>query len=302
MKKMKKLNLANKENSDIEYHISKYPDGQQSVKIIDTVYPFLEGPVSIWSRMNSFRDVELIASARASLNGLGIKEIHLYVPYFLGARSDRKFGAGESNYLKEVICPMINLQEFASVTVLDPHSDVLEACLNNFRKEPNLEMVGRALAKINDKKGAKEKTVIVSPDAGAMKKIYSVSEAFGIENVIIAAKHRDLKTGKITHTEVPDLNRYSIDSNFVIIDDICDGGRTFIEIAKVIKSHVWPHDEYFRGKIYLIVTHGIFSSGLLDLSKHFDKIFTTDSVRSLNVEEESDHTVEENFVYQFGTF
>lgn len=299
---MKKLNLANKENSDIEYHISKYPDGQQSVKIIDTVYPFLEGPVSIWSRMNSFRDVELIASARASLNGLGIKEIHLYVPYFLGARSDRKFGAGESNYLKEVICPMINLQEFASVTVLDPHSDVLEACLNNFRKEPNLEMVGRALAKINDKKGAKEKTVIVSPDAGAMKKIYSVSEAFGIENVIIAAKHRDLKTGKITHTEVPDLNRYSIDSNFVIIDDICDGGRTFIEIAKVIKSHVWPHDEYFRGKIYLIVTHGIFSSGLLDLSKHFDKIFTTDSVRSLNVEEESDHTVEENFVYQFGTF
>ena len=299
---MKKLNLANKENSDIDYLISKYPDGQQSVKIIDTVYPFLEGPVAIWSRMNSFRDVELIASARASLNGLGIKEIHLYVPYFLGARSDRKFGAGESNYLKEVICPMINLQEFASVTVLDPHSDVLEACLNNFRKEPNLEMVGRALAKINDKKDAKEKTVIVSPDAGAMKKIYSVSEAFGIENVIIAAKHRDLKTGKITHTEVPDLNKYSIDSNFVIIDDICDGGRTFIEIAKVIQSHVWPRDEYFRGKIYLIVTHGIFSSGFLDLSKHFDKIFTTDSVRVVNVEEESDHTVEENFVYQFGTF
>ena len=302
MKKMKKLNLANKENSDIDYHISKYPDGQQSVKIVDTVYPFIEGPVAIWSRMNSFRDVELISSARASLNGMGIKEIHLYVPYFLGARSDRKFGPGESNYLKEVICPMINLQEFASVTVLDPHSDVLEACLNNFKKESNLEMVGRALAKINDKKGAKEKTVIVSPDAGAMKKIYSVSEAFGLQNVIIAAKHRDLSSGKITHTEVPGLDNYSIDSNFVIIDDICDGGRTFIEIAKVIQSHVWPRDEYFRGKIYLIVTHGIFSGGFLELSKHFDKIFTTDSVRSLNVSEESDHTVADDFVYQFGTF
>ena len=299
---MKKLNLANKENSDIGYQISKYPDGQQSVKIIDNPYPLyssIEGPVTIWSRMNSFRDVELIASARASLNGLGVKEIHLYVPYFLGARSDRKFGAGESNYLKDVICPMINLQEFESVTVLDPHSDVLEACLNNFKKESNLEMVGRALAKINDKKGLKEKTVIVSPDAGAMKKIYSISEAFNLENVIIAAKHRDLLSGKITHTEVPVIDKYSPDSNFVIIDDICDGGRTFLEIANVIRSHVWPRDEYFKGKIYLIVTHGIFSNGFLDLSDNFDRIFTTDSVRIVNVSEETENAVNDDFVIQF---
>ncbi len=299
---MRKLNLANKENSDIDYHISKFPDGQQSVKILDVEYTkekFIEEPVTIWSRMNSFKDIELIASARASLKELGMKEIHLYTPYFLGARSDRKFATGESNYLKDVICPMINLQEFESVTVLDPHSDVLEACLNNFKKEPNLEMVGRALAKINDKKGLKEKTVIVSPDAGAMKKIYSISEAFSIENVIIAAKHRDLLSGKITHTEVPGIDKYSPNSNFVIIDDICDGGRTFTEISKVIKSHVWPRDEYFSGKIYLIITHGIFSAGLLDLSRNFDKVFTTNSVMDLEVEEFSDYTVEKDFVIQF---
>ena len=299
MKKMKKLNLANKENSDIDYLISKYPDGQQSVKIVDTVYPFLEGPVAIWSRMNSFRDVELIASARASLNGLGIKEIHLYVPYFLGARSDRKFVEGGSNYLKDVICPIINMQNFESVTVLDPHSDVLEACIRNFKKVTNLEFVRKALTKIDNTNSAREKLVVVSPDAGAMKKIYQVAETFSIDNIIIAAKHRDIKSGKITHTEVPDLNKYSTDSNFVIIDDICDGGRTFTEISKVIKSHVWPMDEYFRGKIYLIITHGIFSAGLLDLSRSFDNIFTTNSVRNLDVEEFSDYTVNKDFVIQF---
>ena len=30
---MKKLNLVNKEASDIEYVISKYPDGQQNIEI-----------------------------------------------------------------------------------------------------------------------------------------------------------------------------------------------------------------------------------------------------------------------------
>ncbi len=293
-----KLNLANKEKSEIEYEISKFPDGQQSVTIKS---PFFGGKDPVWivSRMNSFKDLELIICANVALKEIGVKEIHLFVPYFLGARSDRKFVEGGSNYLKDVICPIINMQNFESVTVLDPHSDVLEACIRNFKKVTNLEFVRKALTKIDNTNSAREKLVVVSPDAGAMKKIYQVAETFSIDNIIIAAKHRDIKSGKITHTEVPDLNKYSTDSNFVIIDDICDGGRTFTEISKVIKSHVWPMDEYFRGKIYLIITHGIFSAGLLDLSRSFDNIFTTNSVRNLDVEEFSDYTVNKDFVIQF---
>jgi len=58
----------------------------------------------------------------------------------------------------------------------------------------------------------------------------------------------------------------------VIIDDICDGGRTFVELAKVIKEN------QSDAKIYLIVTHGIFSAGFNDLNKFFEKIFTTNSI------------------------
>ena len=274
---MHKLDLSNPEESQIPFKISKFPDGQQSVEIGDNLftYSISEEAVQIRSRFNSFRDLELIICATRALRGLGVKEIHLYVPYFLGARSDRKFIQGGINYIKEVSAPIINLQGFSSVTVFDPHSDVLEACLSNYERIENTDLVKFALFNISGSSYWKDSMdfTLVSPDAGALKKVFRVAEDIRYTNdIIIASKHRDLKTGKITHTDVPGLDNCSPDSNFIIIDDICDGGRTFIEIAKAIQSHVWPHDEYFRGKIYLIVSHGIFSGGLLELSKYFEKI------------------------------
>ena len=72
---------------------------------------------------------------------MGIQEISLYTPYIMGARSDRKFEEGGNNYLRDVICPVINSLNFKTVTCIDPHSDVLEACIKGFRKESNLRLV-----------------------------------------------------------------------------------------------------------------------------------------------------------------
>jgi ribose-phosphate pyrophosphokinase len=274
MKRHITLNLASPERSDIKFKISKFPDGQQSITILEIQnreYWFIENPVLIVSRFNSFADLELIILANKALREIGSTKIELLVPYFLGGRSDRKFELGSSNYLKTVICPTVNLQNFDKVTVFDPHSDVLEACLNNFVKGDNIGLAIFALREIQ-----KEGVVLVSPDAGALKKVYHVAESLDIQDIIIASKHRDIKTGQITHTEVPGVERYSETSKFVIIDDICDGGRTFTEIAKEIRAF------YPEAKIYLIVSHGIFSAGMAPLNAAFDGIFTTNSIRSIN--------------------
>lgn len=269
---MRSLSLSNPENSDIKFKISKFPDGQQTVDIdieslIEQGMYLTTDHVVIESRMNSFHDIELIICANQALKEIGIPAIDLVVPYFLGARSDRKFADGGVNYLKSVICPIINSQEFNRVVVLDPHSDVLEACLNNFTKVDNVQLVQFAMETIG-----KEDSVIVSPDAGALKKIYTVAEALEMEDLIIASKHRDIKTGKITSTTVP-LTPEHANKKFIIIDDICDGGRTFTEIAKVIRQ------TFADAKIFLIVTHGIFSAGMAPLNEAFDGIFTTNSIR-----------------------
>jgi ribose-phosphate pyrophosphokinase len=298
---MKTLNLTNLEKSDIKYRIDKFPDRQQQLVInklpdeeldidgwgteylknIKTDYP-----IKIKSRLNNFLDLELIICATKSLRNLGIKEIHLYTPYFLGSRSDRKFEEGSNNYLKDVICPIINSLNFESVTVLDPHSDVLEACLNNFRKTIPIDLVKTAISNIYEEnqeegkwyfKDNLDKFILISPDAGASKKIYKLAEQIGYKgDIITCSKDRDVN-GNITATVVPMGKHWNTDKDAIIIDDICDGGATFINIAKQLKANGW------KNKIYLIVTHGIFSKGFKELSEYFDGIYCTNSYKDIRL-------------------
>lgn len=286
---MKKLNLVNKAESELMYDVSKFPDGQQSITIPEWFSK--EDSAMIVSRLNSFKDLELIICANQALRNNGCKTISLKVPYFLGSRSDRKFEEGSVNYLKQVICPIVNSQEFNEVIVMDPHSDVLEACLNNYKKIDNSTLVQWALTKIDNKDGAQDRTAIVSPDAGALKKIYDVSKRFGIEKVVTAGKVRDMKSGKILKTEVPSTDWNGI-QNLVIIDDICDGGRTFNELAKAVR------ETGYAGDLYLIVTHGIFSQSFGELSKNFTKIFSTNSYSDIDVASHSDYTVSNGILEQ----
>ena len=272
------LDLVNPEKSQIKYKISQFPDGQQTVDLTDwNDLMIYEDAVKITARLNSFKDLELIICATAAIrNFKPNREIALYVPYFIGARSDRKFVDGGVNYLKQVICPIINSLNFVTVITLDPHSDVLEACLNNYEKTDNHLLVKHALKKIDNKKDAQERICLVSPDAGAYKKIFDVAKKFQIQNVVTANKVRDMRTGNILKTEIPDLpGLVGDDLQYVIIDDICDGGRTFNELAKAIRA------QRADAKIYLVVTHGIFSAGFAELSRNFEHIYTTNSYRDI---------------------
>jgi ribose-phosphate pyrophosphokinase len=295
------INLIDKEDkSGIKYAHSQFPDGQQQISLDYSGYLPNNDGVVIHARLNNFMDLEKIICANQSLREAGYTSISLYVPYFLGSRSDRKFSNWSNNYLKTVICPIINSQNFDEVQVLDPHSDVLEACLNNYSKKANFDLVKFALTKIDNKDNAQDRIILISPDGGALKKIYDVAEVFSITNIVTAMKHRDIKTGRITHTEVPisEETRYYEDCKFVIVDDICDGGRTFVELAKAIKAIVPV------AKIYLIVSHGIFSQGISPLADHFEAIFCTNSYKEISeTSEDTDlERAAKQKVFQYNVF
>lgn len=306
---MKVLNLVYPEKSDIKYKISKFPDGQQQVTILDIDYiknskSYQGGiiPIQIKSRLNNWLDLELITCAVASLRELDVKEIHLYVPYIVGARSDRKFEEGGNNYLKDVICPIINLLNLNSVTCIDPHSDVLEACIKGFRKQSNEELVRFTIKDLcgftHGKNPKVDDFILISPDAGASKKIYKLAEQIGYKgDIITCSKDRD-KEGKLTKTVVPAYDTGPlIMKDYIIIDDICDGGATFINIAKELKKL------YNCNHIYLIVTHGIFSNGFEELSKYFDGIYCTNSYKDIPWSDGANLDIPvEDFVKQLNVF
>ncbi len=189
-------------------------------------------------------------------------EIILTIPYLPYARQDRVCNRGEALSIK-VMSDLINSLNCREVLIYDPHSEVTPALLKNCKV---VEMWWLVLKNL-------ETTIfdlnltLVSPDAGAEKKVIKVAKELSTEDrkieFICATKIRDTLTGNITSTKIyGDVKG----KNLIILDDICDGGRTFIELAKVLK-------EAGANDIYLYVTHGIFSQGLEVLKEHFKYVY-----------------------------
>jgi len=309
---MKILNLAYPDKSILQYKITKFPDGQQQVDILGEYnrnelraltnpmihfrdYSESEPTVKviIKSRLNNFKDLELICCAVASLRNIGVKEIHLNCPYFEGSRSDRQFEKGSNNYLKQVICPIINSLNFESVTVLDPYSDVLEACLNHYKKISNIDLVKFALDEIYEPMPSVRNFVLISPDAGANKKIYKIADAINYKGeVITCSKDRDTN-GKLSRVVVPMKPDYTT-KDLIIIDDLIDGGQTFINIVKEIDGYQKNYKSIY-GEKYLIITHGIFSKGFSELSQYFNGIYCTNSYQDIVLDTK---LYKENFLKQ----
>ena len=251
------------ENNSIAHQSFLFAGGEPHIKISDKFNQ--NEPVTITQRINSFNDLGLICITVDALKRMGVKEIHLYIPYFPAARQDRVMIPGEPLSVK-VYADIINALALASVTVFDPHSEVTPALLNNCITISNHEFIKKVIEEI----GTDVK--LISPDGGALKKIYKVSEFLGGAKVVECSKSRDVKTGRLSGFKVytDDLNG----ADCLIVDDICDGGGTFNGLAEALQAKN-------AGKLYLAISHGIFSKGFDDLSKYFEQIFTTDSIKKV---------------------
>jgi ribose-phosphate pyrophosphokinase len=192
------------------------------------------------------------------------REIHLFIPYFPGARQDRA-QRGEALTAK-VYADIINAQKYDSVTVVDPHSDVVPALVERCHVIP-MAAAGFDFFSPDEEAIAG----LICPDAGAEKRTHALAKAIGCDRIVFGRKHRDVSTGE--------LNGFSIDplqpndgGRWVIADDICDGGRTFIGIAEALaETGTYPD------RLDLWVTHGIFSHGTEKIKNTFYRIGTTDS-------------------------
>lgn len=199
-------------------------------------------------------------------------EVHyvLEMPYIPNARMDRVKNDDEVFTLK-YFCDFINSLHFEAVWVLDPHSYVSEALLNNVKvKQPSGYILCAIKAMTaNYPNITKEDWMVFYPDEGAMKR-YSTNlpykYAFGI-------KKRDWSTGKIEGLDVAGCADEIKDKVILIVDDICSRGGTFYHSAKKLK-------ELGAKAVYLYVTHcentilegELFTSGLIE------KVYTTNSI------------------------
>lgn len=200
-----------------------------------------------------------------ALKRISMNNFIIEIPYIPYARQDRINSSGEPLSIK-VFSDLINSLGAINIIGWDVHSDVTSVLINNFVNIEQNYIVNNDYLKplFFD-----NNWFICSPDAGSLKKIHKIQNQFKISNdrLIIGHKERDVSNGEIKNTSIIYKGN---PKKVLIIDDICDGGKTFIELAKVMKKEDIE-------EIYLYVTHGIFSKGIDVFDGYIDKIFTTNS-------------------------
>ena len=243
---------------EVPLKVFRFPGGEVQVRIEDDEHPDTHShertQAVIDVRLKTSDDVMGLLMLTDAVRRLyGSTDIDLVCPYLPYARQDRVAYPGEA-LAAGVLCRLLNAQDYRSVEVWDAHSDVSLALLDRVRHRPASDFATRITS---------HQDVIVAPDQGAMKRAGGVARMVQAQ-MVTAEKVRSTDTGEITGTKVHSGPIGSRD--FLVVDDICDGGRTFIELAKVLRPLT-------TGKVKLYVTHGIFSAGFDVLRPFIDQVF-----------------------------
>ena len=138
---------------------------------------------------------------------------------------------------------------YDEVSADDLHSHVPSGLINNLvERYQQVDTFGKSA--INHRKY----DYYISPDLGAIKKSQAASQRFGVP-LLVATKKRDEKTGYTVFDALMSFGQETKDKTCIILDDICDGGMTFINLAENLKK------TYGFKQVDLFVSHGLFSRG-----------------------------------------
>lgn len=167
-----------------------------------------------------------------------------YLPY---ARQDKEVDNNLTFALHVFLGVLAS--NFHKIEVFDPHN------LKMMEEMSNFVNIITAEDAINKAIFVDRSNVICYPDKGA-KERYENLNISKLPSVYME-KVRDQMTGNVLGIKLSDDTDLNIlrDQRVIIIDDICDGGRTFIEAAKVLYSNL-------ASTVSLYTSHGIYSKGL----------------------------------------
>lgn len=252
---------------ELAYKVFAFSDSQPHFELQTFEREFNE--VTIETAIKSTNDLFLVLLASQVLRNNGYAVVNLDIRYLLGARMDRAISWSQP-FTLEVVANLINGGGFNRVRILDAHSEVTTRLIRN---SVNI-LPAFAVAQANEasRNSYKERCRWVIPDKGAVPRVmelwHRVPHATSM--IIRASKVRDTSTGALTGFSV-DVGKgflTSGEASCLIIDDICDGGGTFVGLAKELRKAG-------AKSVNLFVTHGIFSKALP--LEGIDKVFTTDS-------------------------
>lgn len=250
------------------YDIVKYPAGEIQVRLTDAGLLAAVKSSAYEIVANPIPDVIELAQLADALNV--IKDFRArvcYLPYMPFGRADRRFKVGDT-YAILVYSKLLKAMGFTQIITFDAHSKITGLSMENagmqfLNIDPvhSDDQIGSILQILN---GYHHNIALVRPDKGSIGRydldVYN-------RPILQGDKVRDPITGKLSGFTIdPAISEFDA---ALVIDDICDGGGTFIGLGEEIKRYA-PDI-----KLYLYVSHGIFSQGEERLKEVFEELFTS---------------------------
>lgn len=237
-----------------------FSGGEPHVKLVKVP----DDDLLLFLKLRTWNDVGIAACVIDALGTNAPNLITAFVPYLPGARQDKGVPLTSRIVGEMLYHPDIPIATF------DIHSP----------EAMDYSMAYRNLMPTHLKIPVKDDVVgIIAPDAGAHARAEQFrNEFYPDAKLIQCSKKRNQDTGELSDYVMPPLPKKG---RYIIVDDICDGGRTFNLLADefikdplVLTQAGMPNR---HSHLELFVSHGIFSRGLSNLHPAIEHITTTDS-------------------------
>jgi ribose-phosphate pyrophosphokinase len=236
------------------YNIISFPDGEKHLQLTKAVN---KEPLKIIYRFANSDDVFIFMQLVDILQRMEVSVSELFIPYLMTMRCDRVFSMDRPFSLK-VLANIINTMKADKVIILEPHSDKCLELINN----------SEALMNEIQHHQATLQTILCYPDAGAKKRYFNMFKHH--LTPITCKKVRDINTGNLLNFDIEDKGSYRKGDQIVVVDDLCDGGGTFLGIHSILKK-LEP------SSCSLWVTHAVQKAGIEKVAAVYDRVYITNS-------------------------
>lgn len=255
---MQILNLINKEKSDIDYSISRFPDGEVQITLGEFSH---KESIVVKCRITNAEELFILAQIMDILDRHDVLyTVEIY--YLMSMRMDRVMDFNRPFSLM-IVAKMLKMFKARKIYILEPHSNRLLWDMSFFRELPCSETWQLKTDFFSTHQ-------ILFPDAGARTR-YEKNLNSKYPS-IFCSKIRDVNTGKLSGFKIENPEDIKYDQ-IMIIDDLCDGGGTFCGIASAVRE-VTPNIS-----LSIFVTHMVNPRGIENLSKTFDHVWFTNSYK-----------------------
>lgn len=263
--------LTKNPNSSYEVQVSTFPGGEEYVKLPENLIDCIRENSGITLRIkpNIIKSSSDLIRTLLTLDALvSLWEVEgtapllttLVLPYLPYARQDRVCKLGESFSLRWLFGCLNNYKHIVdTIEMVDAHS--FDA-VDSLSEIPVVNLTGGEACGY-ELKVIEDTQVILAPDNGAVDRATRVANQFEVP-VAYATKTRE--EGKVVcHLEPEELEKIK-GKRVLIVDDICDGGGTFLALGKIVKPYC--------SELSLLVTHGIFcKDAKTKLTQYYDNVY-----------------------------